>query len=50
MSQEAEQQESTVQEKGPGYIPRRVTDTSEGGLETLIVNGLIRNGWQAGDS
>ena len=50
MSHASEQQDSTLQEKGPGYIARRVTDTTEAGLETLIVNGLIRNGWQTGDS
>ena len=50
MSHDVNRPESILQEKGPGYIARRVTDTTEGGLETLIVNGLIRNGWQTGDS
>ena len=50
MSHDVEQPESIIQEKGPGYIARRVTNTTEAGLETLIVNGLIRNDWQTGDS
>ncbi len=50
MSHDVEQHDSTVQEKTPGYIARRVTDTTEAGLETLIVSGLIRNGWQYADS
>lgn len=44
MSHDVDRPESILQEKSPGYIARRVTDTTEGGLETLIVNGLIRNG------
>lgn len=50
MSHDVNRPESTIQEKSPGYLARRVTDTTEGGLETLIVNGLIRNGWQTGDN
>ena len=50
MSHDVDLPESTIQEKGPGYIARRVTNTTEAGLETLIVNGLIRKGWQTGDA
>ncbi len=41
---------STVGENLAGYSGRRVSDTSESGLESLIVKGLLSKGWLAGGS
>lgn len=41
---------SAVEEQLSGYSGHRVTDTSESGLESLIVRGLLSNGWIAGNS
>ncbi len=44
------QQPTFVNEKGPVFrTAPRTSDTSEGGLETIIFEDLLARGWLAGD-
>jgi len=44
------QDDTTILEKAAGYGLWRRTDTSEAGLESLIVRDMLDRGWLLGNS